>query len=77
MPSFPTIKSGDPQGLVFESPPEPVESLSPWSDFCLRESEPLRVESDGKSEPNCLIEGGVPIVLSTDFSIDFPLAWQC
>ena len=21
--------------------------------------------------------GGVPIVLSTDFSIDFPLAWQC
>lgn len=58
MPSFPTIKSGDPQGLVFESPPEPVESLSPWSDFCLRESEPLRVESDGKSEPNCLIEGG-------------------
>ena len=42
---------------MFESPPEPVESLSPWSDFCLRESEPLRVESDGKSEPNCLIEG--------------------
>ena len=52
-----TQKPGDPQGLVFESPPEPVESLSPWSDFCLRESEPLRVESDGKSEPNCLIEG--------------------
>lgn len=57
MPSFPKIKPGDPQGLVFESPPEPVESLSPWSDFCLREIEPLRVESDGKSEPNYLIEG--------------------
>lgn len=57
MPSFPTIKPGDPQGLVFESPPEPVESLSPWSDFCLREIEPLRVEGDGKSEPNYLIEG--------------------
>ena len=43
------------------------------------------------AEARCLIEehfkvhikllrqdkGGVPIVLSTDFSIDFPLAWQC
>jgi hypothetical protein len=48
MPSFPTIKPGDPQGLVFESPPESVESFSPWSDFCLREIESLRVESDGK-----------------------------
>lgn len=57
MPSFPTIKPGDPQGLVFESPPESVESLSPWSDFCLREIESLRVEGDGKSEPNYLIEG--------------------
>ena len=57
MPSFPTIKPGDPQRLVFESPPEPVESLSPWSDYCLREIEPLRVESDGESSPNYLIEG--------------------
>lgn len=38
-----------------ESLPEPVESLSPWSDFCLREVEPLRVGGDG--EPNYLIEG--------------------
>lgn len=44
MPSFPEIKPSDPQGLVFESPPEPVESLSPWSDFCLWEDEPLRVD---------------------------------
>lgn len=57
MPSFPTIKPGDPQGLVFESPPEPVESLSPWSDFCLREIESLRVGDDGESMPNYLIEG--------------------
>ena len=57
MPSFPTIKPGDPQGLVFESPPEPVESLSPWSDFRLREVEPLRVGDDGESMPNYLIEG--------------------
>ena len=57
MPSFPTIKPSDPQGLVFESPPEPVESLSPWSDFCLREIEPLRVEGDGEFSPNYLIEG--------------------
>ena len=55
MPSFPEIKPGDPQGLVSESLPEPVESLSPWSDFCLREVEPLRVGGDG--EPNYLIEG--------------------
>ena len=27
MSSFPTIKPGDPQGLVFESLPEPAESL--------------------------------------------------
>ena len=48
MPSFPTIKPSDPQGLVFESPLEFVESLSPWSDFCLREIESLRVEGDGE-----------------------------
>ena len=57
MPSFPTIKPGDPQGLVFESLPEPVESLLPWSDFRLREVEPLRVGDDGESSPNYLIEG--------------------
>ena len=57
MPSFPTIKPGDPQGLVFESQPEPVESLSPWSDFCLREVESLRVDGRAGSAPHCLIEG--------------------
>ena len=57
MPSFPTIKPGNPQGLVFESLPEPVESLLPWSDFRLREVEPLRVGDDGESSPNYLIEG--------------------
>ena len=57
MPSFPEIKPGDPQGLVFESPSEPVESLLPWFDFRLREVELLRVGDDGESSPNYLIEG--------------------
>ena len=57
MPSFPEIKPSDPQGLVFESPSEPVESLLPWFDFRLREVEPLRVGDDGESSPNYLIEG--------------------
>lgn len=42
---------------MLESLPEPVESLLPWSDFRLREVEPLRVGDDGESSPNYLIEG--------------------
>ena len=42
---------------MFESLPEPVESLLSWSDFRLREVEPLRVGDDGESSPNYLIEG--------------------